>query len=188
MSVLRQTFLRQTTASFPNAAATTVDILGPESTTADPYAEGTDHVVAPRQVRQNEAGWAVVDLPTGLEAANIFLRGVEIWSRQVQAVQSGLSAALFPSGATAGGTSPVLKRVVFSSTANDTPTNGTNVVAILGGTLNTTATLSLPRLHVRADEFIRVTLFNNSGAPINNAVITTKFDLGLNPASSDILN
>src|SRR3990167_933810 len=133
MTVLATQFLRRTAVTLLNAPATPteVDIFGPESTTEPPYAENVDHVVRARQVRQNEAGFAVVDLPATLVAANVFLRGVEIWLRQSLPGQRGISGPLFPSGAAPASSQPVLKRVVFADAANNTATNLVAVLSIL---------------------------------------------------------
>ena len=62
MATLRQQFMRQVDVTVPASPSTTlVDFFGPESPLAPPYAENTDHVVEPRQYRQNEAGWVVIN-------------------------------------------------------------------------------------------------------------------------------
>ena len=179
MSVLATQFLRRTAATLLNAPAapTEVDIFGPESETETPYAENTDHVIRPRQLRQNEAGFVIVDLPAAFVNANIFLRGVEIWSRNSIPFQRGLGTAMFPTGA-AVAASPMLKRTVFASTANDTPTTLAATLSILGGTLTgSDATKDTPALKVNADEFVKLRLFNNTGGPLTDT-IDSKFDLG----------
>jgi len=179
MSVLATQFLRRTTVTLLNAPAapTEVDIFGPESGTEPPYAENTDHVIRPRQIRQNEAGFVVIDLPGAFVNANIFLRGVEVYSRNSIPMQRGLGTAMFPSGA-ATPSSPMLKRQIFSSSANDTPTTLAAILSILGGTLTgSDATKDTPAIKVNADEFVKLRLFNNTGGPVTDT-IDSKFDLG----------
>ena len=182
MSVIRTQFLRHTTATLINAAETVVDIFGPETASEPPYAENTDHVTRPRQVRENEAGVAQVGLPANFLAANVFLRKVEIWDKKSLPGQRGLDPALFPSGATPGGSDR--KRVVFDSEAADLiDLTDDGMLSILGGSpLDADPDKHTPLLTVGADEFIKLTFFNNSGGDIGPEVIQTKFDLGLNPA------
>lgn len=186
MSVLRQQFVRTTSvtvAASPNV--TVVDLLGPETALASPYAEGSDHVVDPRQVRQNEAGWAVVDGWFGSALAVAALTvDVEIWSRGSTAAQRNMQAPLFPSGA-AVAADPVLKRVVATGLAG----NGEGITAVFGGEDPLGATLSsvdAPKLHLRADEFVRLRIAN-TGALVGPVVLTAKYDLGNNPKGSSLL-
>jgi len=183
MSVLRQQFLRQvavTAAATP--AVTTVNIFGPESPLESPYAENTDHVIRDRQVRQNEAGWVVIDGwdASVLDAAALGVT-VEIWSRASASAQKGLEAPLFPSGA-AVAADPVLKRVVASAV----PGNSTALVGIFGGVIaGGVGTKDIPLLSVRADEFVRLTITNTGGA-LGPVTLSAKYNLGPNPADNQI--
>jgi hypothetical protein len=183
MSVLRQQFLRQvavTAAATP--AVTTVDIFGPETPLAVPYAENTDHVIRERQVRQDEAGWVVIDGwdTSALDNAALGVT-VEIWSRASSAAQKGLTGPLFPSGAAAA-TDPVLKRVV----ATAVPGNSDGLIAIFGGVVaGGIGTKDVPLLHVRADEFVRLTITNTGGA-LGPVTLSAKYNLGPHPADNQI--
>ena len=184
MAQLRQQFLRQLAVTAAATGTTVVDILGPESALAGPYAENADHVIDPRQVRQNEAGWLVVDGWDGsvLDDAALTV-DVEIWSRGARAAQKGLEAPLFPSGAAAAA-DPALKRVVASGVLGTSDA----LIAILGGKLGVagSSVRDVPMLHVRADEFVRMTLVN-TGAALGPVTLSAKYDLGMNPADTQRL-
>lgn len=176
MAQLRQQFLRRVSVTAAATSTTDVDIMGPETDLAAPYAENTDHVVDPRQVRQNEAGWLSISGWNGstLDDANLTVN-VEIWSRGSTAAQKGLETALFPSGAAAA-SDPVLKRVV----ATAVPGNSADLSAIFGVTEDTVPRKDVPLLHVRADEFVRLSITNAAGA-LGPVTLTAKYDLGINP-------
>jgi len=182
MAQLRQQFLRQLAVTAAATSTTIADILGPETTLAAPYAENTDHVIRDRQVRQNEAGWVVIDGwdASVLDSANLTV-DVEIWSRAASAAQKGLEAALFPSGATAAA-DPVLKRVVTTGVAG----NSTALLAVFGGALGGADAKDVPVLHVRADEFVRLRIVNSSTA-LGPVTLSAKFDLGMNPNDTNRL-
>lgn len=180
MAQLRQQFLRQVAVTAAATATTVVDIVGPESAAAAPYAENTDHVVKERQVRQNEAGYLSVAgwASSALEDAALTV-DVEIWSRGSTAAQKGLEAPLFPSGATAAA-DPVLKRVVATGVLG----NDAELVRILGYREENAApddiAKDVPLLHVRADEMVRLRIVN-SGAALGPVTLSAKYDLGINP-------
>ena len=180
MAQLRQQFLRQLAVTAAATATTVVDILGPETATAAPYAENTDHVVDPRQVRQNEAGFMQI---AGWDASALddaaLTVDVEVWSRGARAAQKGLEAPLFPSGAAAAA-DPVLKRVVATGILG----NDVNLLEIFGGV--TLITKNVPLIHVRADEFVRLRLVN-TGAALGPVTLSVKYDLGMNPADTNRL-
>ena len=177
MAQLRQQFMRQFAVTLAAADTTVVDILGPETALAAPYAENTDHVIRERQVRQNESGFVNITLAGALLAATITY-DVEIWKRASSADQKGLEAPLFPSGAAAAA-NPTLSRVVVSGILG----NDANLPFILGGPIGTP---DVPLLHVRADEFVRLRAVVPGGA-IGPALVTAKFDLGMNPADTNRL-
>jgi len=187
MATLRQQFVRQTsvtTAASPSVNL--VDLVGPETALAPPYAENSDHVVEPRQVRQNEAGWVVVAGWDGsaLDTANLTV-DVEIWSRGATASQKGLEAPLFPSGAAAAA-DPQLKRVVATGLAG----NSADLLSVFGGAAPLGPTLSsvdAPKLHLRAGEFVRLRLTATAGAALGPVVLTAKYDLGSHPQGSSLL-
>jgi hypothetical protein len=183
MSTLRQQFARKVvvnTAASPSV--TEVDIFGPESALAPPYAENTDHVVEPRQVRQNEAGWVVVD---GWSASALAVDDqtvdIEIWRRGSNAAQRGLDAPLFPSGAAAAA-DPSLKRVVASGLLGAADT--ALIESMLGGSLGGVDNKDVPALHLRADEFVKIRLTATAGAALGPVTLSAKFDLGGNPGDT----
>lgn len=178
MSVIRKQYVTLTSATLPDVTLTTVDIVRPESTPGVPYAEGTDYVTTPRVTMEGEGGMVVVDLPAALENAAAFLRAVEIWQSYYPA-QSGLGSALFPTGATPPSNGqPTLVRTVFTSNgANSLATNNADVPAILGGTV---LAPNAPSLMLGAGQFVRLSIFNNSGGPLGPANIEARYDFGLN--------
>jgi len=182
MSVLRQQFVQQTAVTAAATATTVVDLFGPESPLQAPYAENTDHVVRERQNRQNESGWVLIDGWDGsaLDSSDLTV-DVEIWSRPATAAQKGLEDALFPSGATQP-SDPMLKRVVAEGIAGDDDA----LLAVFGGSLGATlSNVDAPKLHVRADEFVRLRIVNAAGA-LGPVTLTAKYDLGRNPNESSL--
>lgn len=174
MAQLRQQFLRNLSVDLPDAATTLVDVVGPETPLAVPYAENTDHVVRERQVRQNEAGYVAIELAATMKVANTTY-DVEIWRRASSAAQKGLEAPLFPSGAAAAA-DPVLRRVVATGLAGDSDA----LEAVLGGATLALADAHVPLLSVRADEFVRLRIANATGGALNSQNIQARFDLGIN--------
>lgn len=177
MSVLRQQFGRATSVTVNNGVTGEADLFGPESPLAPPYAENTDHVVEPRQVRQNEAGWAVIDGWTNFAVSTVTV-DIEIWERKAAAAQRNLEAPLFPSGATAAA-DPQLKRVVASALAGDDAL----VTSLFGGGLGGVDNKDVPALHLRADEFIKLRITNGSGGNLTDT-LRVKYDLGGNPGDT----
>jgi len=185
MATLRQQFLRQVVLSVAASPSTTnLDIFGPESPLETPYAENTDHVIRPRQNRQNEAGFVVIDgwgTPFNVDTVNL---DVEIWSRRSSAAQKNLEAPLFPSGA-AVPTDPQLKRVVATGLLG--LTHITDIAAIFGGGFGGRDTKDVPLLHVRADEFVRLRVNNTAAGALGPLTLSAKFDLGISPADTNRL-
>ena len=177
MAQLRQQFLRQLSVTLAAASTPLIDIEGPETALATPYAEGTDHVIRERQVRQNEAGFVNIEMAAGLLVAGVTY-DVEIWKRASSGAQKGLEAPLFPSGAAAAA-DPTLSRVVTTGILG----NDANLPSILGGGIGSP---DVPLLHVRADEFVRLRAVVPGGA-IGPLLVTAKFDLGMNPADTNRL-
>jgi len=184
MATLRQQFMRQATLSVAaNPSVTVVDLLGPESPLQPPYAENTDHVVLPRQDRQNEAGFVVIDgwaAPFNVATVNV---DVEIWERASNASQRGLDSALFPSGAAAPA-DPQLKRVVATGLLGD---DTAAIDSILGGGLGGRDTKDVPLLHVRANEFVRLRVNNTGAGALGPITLTAKYDLGGHPGDTNRL-
>jgi hypothetical protein len=185
MSVLRQQFLRQTAVTAAATSTTLVDLVGPESPQETPYAENTDHVIRARQNRQNEAGWCVIAGWDGsnLDDANLTV-DVEIWERASAAAQKGLEGALFPSGAAAP-SDPFLKRAVATGLLG----NSDDLLSVFGGAAPlgpALSSLDAPKLHLRANEFVRLRLANAAGA-LGPVTLTAKYDLGNHPQGSSLL-
>jgi len=183
MSTLRQQFARKVvvnTAASPSV--TLVDILGPESPLTPPYAENSDHVVEPRQVRQNEAGFVVVDgFAASALATDDLTLDIEIWRRGARAAQRGLEAPLFPSGAAAA-SDPSLKRVVTTGLLG--AADAALIASALGGALGGVNDKDVPALHLRADEFVRLRLTATAGGALGPVTLSAKFDLGGNPGDT----
>jgi hypothetical protein len=176
MATLRQQFTRKVTVNTLASPSTNlVDIMGPETALASPYAEGTDHVIRERQVRQNESGWVVIDGWGGAIATDDLTVDVEIWSRASSAAQKGLEAPLFPSGAAAAA-DPALKRVVASGLLG--AADSATIASIFGGGLGGVDIKDIPALHLRADEFVRLRLTATAGGALGPVDLVAKFDLG----------
>jgi hypothetical protein len=176
MSVLRQQFGTTLSITSTDGETEEFDLFGPESALAPPYAENSDHVVIPRQVRQNEAGWVVIDGWNGsaLAVANMTV-DIEIWARGSSAAQRGLEAPLFPSGAAAAA-DPSLKRVVASGLG------GTDALidSLFGGALGGQDSKDVPAVHLRAEVLVKIRLANATGGDIGPVVLVAKYDLGGN--------
>lgn len=182
-SVLRTQGINQATAvTLVNAAITAVDIPRPTTTPAQPaYAEGSDHVVAPTFLREEEGGHCVIDLPTVFVAANVFLTLLSI-KKLLPTPQKGLqdpSTAFFPSGAP---TDTTLVRTLYSDpTGLLLPTNSDSLRDLLGNPRATpVAVRSFPGLSLRAGEFVHMEFKNSSGGDLGPANITAVYKLGLN--------
>jgi hypothetical protein len=120
---------------------------------------------------------------TALDAAALTV-DVEIWERASNAAQRGLDGPLFPSGATAA-SDPFLKRVVATGIAG----NSDDLLSVFGGALPLGPTLSsvdAPKLHVRANEFVKLRITNSGGA-LGPVTLTAKYDLGNHPQGSSLL-
>ena len=183
MATLRQQFSRKVVVNLAASPSTTeIDIVGPESATAVPYAENSDHVIEPRQVRQNEAGWCVVDgfAASGLDVDDVTY-DIEIWRRPAQAAQKGLEGPLFPSGAAAAAV-PSLSRVVASGLLG--AADEALIVSSLGGSLGGVDAKDVPALHLRADEFVRIRATKTAGAALGPISLYAKFDLGGHPGDT----
>jgi len=181
MGVVRTNFLRRQSVTIPNNGSVTFDVEGPSSPAEPPYAEGTDHVTRLRQLRENESGNVRIGLDATLGVAATLIDSIEIWARN-SVGQSGLSAPLFPSGATpsANGAAYMI-RSVFSATPG-VPSNDAQALTILGGVLNNDATKDTPGIWLEADQMVRITLTDTAGGGDVTGDVTAKYDLGLNPA------
>lgn len=191
MTVLRTQGIERTSVTAVNGAFTTFDLPRPETTPKEPaYAENSDHVVAPVQLREYEAGHCVVELGTTLVASNVFLDKLEI-VKLLPTPQKGLSGLsstginsppgaeepLFPSGAAAD--AELVRVLLDRQQANDLATNEDLVTKFLGGTDGSDTVRSYPGITLRSGEFVRITLGNTSGGNLTDTVTGT-YKFGLN--------
>lgn len=183
MSAVRTQYVTQTTATITAgpAVSTVVDIVRPETAAGVPYCENTDYVTEPRQVTQNESGMVAIEIPSTFAIAALLLTRVDVYQSYYPA-QTGLGSAMFPSGSTPPSNGqPTLVRSVFQSTAG-LAMNDAKIPSILGAvpggsfTLNSPAFPGIELLH---GQFVKLTILNTAGA-VGPAVITAKYDLGVN--------
>ena len=194
MSIVnRAQFTKTVTVSFPNVTATTFDVPRPVTTPAEPaYCEGSDHVTKAVNLEEVFAGEAIVRLPSTLQLATVFLRSIEV-RKLLPTAQKGLAgpsstfphppgavSPMFPSGAP---TDSEHVRFLVQETGNTidmatVPGNTmlgdadpTNVAA--GGLVR-----SYPGITLHAGEYLRVTLYNNSGGALNDQVVTAYYTMG----------
>lgn len=184
MSIVnRAQFTKTVTVSFPNVTATTFDVPRPQTTPAEPaYAEGVDHVTKLPSIEEDYAGEVVVRLPGTLQLATVFMRTVEI-RKLLPTAQKGVAGpadALFPSGAS---TDSEHVRFAVQEAVNTVAMDAgagplmlgdgdpTNLAA--GGLMR-----SYPGITLRAGEFTRITLYNNSGGALNDQLISAYYTMG----------
>ncbi|HUW16292.1 MAG TPA: hypothetical protein VMW94_04380 [Actinomycetes bacterium] len=182
MTVTRTQFLaNHEVASLANAVEQAIDIPRPQTVPQQAaYAEGSDHVVREPALREFEAGHVIIQAAPDHAVANVFLRKIEI-HQLLPAAQKGLggpsstftfptggTGPLFPSGAPA--TTSFVRTMFDAGGLNGTLLSDDSVKEILGGNmLDPTTGLpsrSYPGVTLRAGEFVRLTLFNNTGAAI----------------------
>jgi len=183
MTVTRIQATTAVTASFPNTAATTFDIPRPQTTDPAPvpYAENADHVIAPPARDEYSAGHCTVELPATLKLANVYCRTIEIMKMLPPAQKAVASAetALFPTGAP---TNIAHIRYIVNFDTDVLPTASDAFLDLMGEphAVVATSVRSFPGITLREGEFIRMTLYNNSGGALNDQVITANYKLGLN--------
>lgn len=178
MSVIRTQFMERQDISLPSNGTLTVDVNGPVTTPPEPpYAEGTDHVIKKRQLRENESGIVYIDFSGAAVVATTLVTAVEIWNRG-DPDQTGLTPSLFPTGA-ALANAPYKVRDVFTGSA---PITDAALRALFGGTLDDDTTKHTPALSLQANQYVRITLSETAGGGDLAGVVTAKYDLGLNPA------
>jgi hypothetical protein len=192
MSSVVRTEDLQVASGITLAATTTtlIDLPRPQTTpTEPPYAQGTDHVVRPTFLREEEAGVCVVDLPTSFISASVFVGRISI-HQLLPTPQTGVqdpSTAFFPTGAPevtnfvrdlfadpgylAGGNPSILA------------TNSDSLRDLLGNLRAGAAVRSYPGISVRAGEYVHLELYNSTGSPIGPANINVVYKLGLNQAN-----
>lgn len=184
MTVLRTQGIERISATAVNAAFTAIDVPRPETSPKEPaYAENSDHVTAPVQLREYEAGHCVVELGAALVAANCFLDKVEIVKLLPEAQKgiTGPSGALFPSGAPSDET--LVRTLLDRQGANDLATNDPAIGKFLGQTVAPDTVRTYPGITLRSGEFLRLTFGNTSGGDLTD-VITATYKFGLNQADT----
>lgn len=193
MSIVnRAQFLESVTHSFPTATPVqTFDVPRPQTEPAQvAYAEGTDYVTKPTHVDEDYAGEVVISLPAALQLATVLLQVVEI-RKLLPTAQKGLSSpsssfphppgvsgALFPSGAPTDS-----EHVRFQVQENATPTsgiplNGDVALSYLGMEVGGSPGRSYPGITLRAGEYVRLTIANNSGGDLLNQQIEAHYRMG----------
>jgi hypothetical protein len=168
------------TANFPNVTATTVDLPRPRTTPQESaYAEGTDHVTRAPAIDEFYAGEMIVHMPSTLVNANVFLRTLEV--RKVLPIAqkgvTGPAGALFPTGAP---TDSEHVKYIVNTTGNEFPTNTDAVLDLFGMLITNADSRSYPGITLRAGEYLRFTLYNNTGGALNSQTIRGTYKLGLN--------
>jgi len=183
MTVTRIQATKVVTQTFPNTTLTSFDIPRPQTTTPAqvPYAEGSDHVVEPPARDDFSAGHCTVELPATLKLANVYCRTVEI-RKILPPAQKGVqgpATAYYPTGAP---TDTGHVRFIVNETTDVLPTASDAFLDLMGephATVSTTVR-SFPGITLREGEFIRMSLYNNSGGALTDQVITANYKFGLN--------
>ena len=189
-------------ATLTDAVEQNIDIPRPQTTPQEvAYAEGTDHVVRPPAIREYEAGHVIIEVAPAHAVANVFLRKIEI-HQILPAAQKGLSgpssdftfppgatAPMFPNGAPAQ--TGFVRDVFDAGGGNDMLLSDPAVSEVLGGTMFDPAILNSPqRTHpgvtLRAGEFVRLVVFNNTGGDIvaGDRAYHAAYKLGLNQSDT----
>lgn len=180
MTVLRTQGIEQLSVTAVNATFTTFDLPRPETAPKAPaYAENSDHVTAPIQLREDEGGHVVVEFGTNLVAATVWLDKVEI-VRLLPTPQKGItgpSGAMFPSGAPSDET--LVRTLLDRGQANDLATNTDAFLDFFGQPSHSNTVRSYPGITLRSGEFVRITLGNTSGGDLTD-LVTGTYKLGLN--------
>lgn len=181
-SVIQTQSLLQVAATLANAAETVVNVPRPQTSPAQPaYAEGSDHVIAPSFLREEEGGRVIIDLPTAFVAGTVFLRRVSIMKLLPTAQKgvAGPSDAYFPTGAPTDST--FVRDLVNTGTGNTLATNADTVRDLFGNLRATPASVpSMPGITLEAGEFVRLTFFQSTGAPIGPGTINAMYKMGRN--------
>ncbi len=181
MTVTRTQGIERTLVSFPDVTTTTFDLPRPQTTPQDPpYAELTDHLNKNQNLREFEAGHVVVDFASTLAVASVFLDKVEV-RKLLPAAQKGVATpgnALFPTGSPTDET--LVRTLIDRAGANDLLLSDSAVLDFFGNAKTGNTVRSFPGVTLRAGEFLRISIRNNSGGALNNQAITATYKLGLN--------
>jgi len=180
-SVIQTQALLQVAATLANAAETVVSLPRPQTTPALPaYAEGSDHVILPTFIREEESGHCVIDLPASFVAATVFLRRASIMklTPTPQKHVAGPADAYFPTGAPTNAT--FVRDLVNTNGADTMATNLDSVRDLLGNLRSGAAVRSFPGITVEQGQYVQLTFFQSTGAPIGPGTINVVYKLGLN--------
>lgn len=189
-NVDRGQFLKELVASFPDATETAVTLPRPK-TDEPALSNNRDHVIEPASRDEFRTGKAIVELPSTLDIADVYVRKVEVFRSVVggfspNSPTSGGSpqgtnvigveevgptpGALFPNGSLGVGDPKVLYE------SEDNPLVATSGLPL--GTANDAIHRLLENIPVEARQQIRLTLFNNSGGALNDQKILVTYDTG----------
>jgi len=180
-SVIQTQALLQVAATLADAATTVVDLPRPVSSPALPaYAEGSDHVILPTFIREEESGHCVIDLPATFVAATVFLRRASIMKLTPTPQKNipGPADAYFPTGAPTNAT--FVRDLVNTGTANTLATNMDAVRDLFGNLRTGAAVRSFPGVTLEQGQYVQLTFFQSTGAPIGPGTINVTYKLGLN--------
>lgn len=155
-----------------NASSGTIDLPRPQSA---PENDTIDWVTRPAFRKEFESGRAVITPDATLGVANTKLVAIYIMALQpfTSLAPIDLSFSQFPNPPVAG-MSPTLRTILdLTASPSTSPYN-----------LDLTATTSpgldlLKNILLRADEFVRVVLYNAAGGPVTG-VLEARYDFGLN--------
>ncbi|HUS83165.1 MAG TPA: hypothetical protein VM013_07945 [Dehalococcoidia bacterium] len=185
MTVTRTQGVLTTAVDFPDVTVTTFDVPRPETSPKEAaYAETVDHVTRPPALREFEGGHVIVDFPATLALPTVFVERVEV-RKLLPTAQKGVAGpggALFPSGAPSDET--LVRTLIDRNGADDLPLDDPAIVDFFGNAKATSAPRGYPGVTLRSGEFLRVSLNNTSGGPLNAQQITASYKLGLNQSDT----
>lgn len=150
----------------------TIDLPRPQDT---PETNTIDHVTRPAFRKEFESGRAVITPDATLGVANTKLVAIYIMALQPfnSLAPIDLSFSQFPNPPVAG-QSPTLRTILDLTASPSTSPYNLDLTAATNPALDLLKTILL-----RADEFVRVVLYNAAGAPVTG-VLEARYDFGLN--------
>ena len=185
MTVTRTQGIERSLVDFPDVTITTFDLPRPETTPKEAaYSETVDHVTRPPANREMEAGHCVVDFAASLKVASVFLDKVEV-RKLLPIPQKGIAGpgdALYPTGAP---TDESLVRVLLDrGAADDLLLSDDAADDFFGNAKDSQTARSFPGITLRAGEFLRISISNQSGGALNAQAVTATYKLGLNQSDT----
>jgi len=180
-SVIQTQGVYTVAATLADAVTTAIDMPRPVSSPAVPaYAEGSDHVILPTFLREEESGHCVIDAPSAFRVANVFLRRASIMKLTPTPQKNipGPADAYFPSGAPTNTT--FVRDLVNTGTANSLLLSADAVSDLFGNLRTNAAVRSFPGVTLEQGQYVRLEIFNNTGAPIGPGTFNVVYKLGLN--------